>query len=230
MDPHGIRHFPESIMFRRDFLLASSVVAASSVSFGGSSGAGGAPSRPLSVFDSISLDGYFTDGSGDTSWAHSRDPEWQRFSAENAGGEAELLFGRKTYDMMASFWPSPQAMQAMPDVARGMNRMRKTVFSRTLEKADWENTRVVKGDLGVEVARMKQEPGPGMVILGSGQIVAQLTQAGLVDSYQIVIVPILLGKGRSLFEGVTGKPRLKLTKTRAFGNGNVVMWYEKSLS
>jgi dihydrofolate reductase len=68
---------------------------------------------------------------------------------------------------------------------------------------------------------MKQEPGPGMVILGSGQIVAQLAQAGLIDSYQIVIVPILLGKGRSLFDGVTGKPRLKLTKTRAFGNRSI---------
>ena len=214
-------------MFRRDFLLASSVVAASAMSLGGASRASAAQVRTLSVFDSISLDGYFTDGSNDTSWAHSRDPEWQRFSAENAGGEAELLFGRKTYDMMAGFWPTSQALQTMPDVAQGMNRMRKIVFSRTLDKADWQNTRLVKGDLATEVARMKREPGPGMVILGSGQIVAQLTQAGLIDSYQIVVVPILLGKGRSLFEGVTGKPRLKLTKTRAFGNGNVVAWYEK---
>jgi dihydrofolate reductase len=215
-------------MFRRDFMFAASLIAASPGTFSGVGRADPIQVRKLSVFDSISLDGYFTDDTSDIAWAHARDPEWQKFSGENAGGEAELAFGRKTYEMMAGFWPTPPAMESMPDVARGMNRMRKTVFSRTLDKPAWENTRVVKGDLPTEVRRMKSEPGPGIVILGSGQIVAQLTQAGLVDEYQIVIVPIVLGKGRALFEGVTGKPRLKLTKTRAFGNGNVVAWYERA--
>jgi dihydrofolate reductase len=102
------------------------------------------------------------------------------------------------------------------------------VFSRTLESAAWQNARVVKGDLASEVRRLKSEPGPGLLIMGSGEIVKQLAQAKLIDAYQLVIVPVLLGRGRTLFEGVTGKPRLELTKTRAFKNGNVVVWYESN--
>jgi dihydrofolate reductase len=182
--------------------------------------------RKLSVFNQISLDGYFTDASSDMSWAHSRDAEWSKFSADNAGGDAELVFGRKTYELMASFWPTKQAKDSMPEVARGMNRMRKTVFSRTLKRAAWENTRVAAGDLATEVGRMKGESGPDLLIMGSGEIVTQLTQAELIDDFQLVVVPIVLGSGRSLFEGVTGKPRFKLTRTRAFTNGNVVCWYQ----
>jgi dihydrofolate reductase len=211
-------------MFRREFLSTTTVLAASGL--GGLSGASAPRARKLSVFNNISLDGYFTDDTGDMSWAHDLDPEWLKFSADNAGGEAELIFGRKTFEMMAGFWPTKEAKESMPDVARGMNRMRKTVFSRTLESAAWQNSRVAKGDLATEVRRMKLEPGPGLLILGSGEIVAQLAQARLIDEYQLVVVPIVLGRGRTLFEGVTGKPRHKLTQTRAFGNGNVVCWYE----
>jgi len=184
--------------------------------------------RKLSVFNSISLDGYFTDGTLDVSWAHSQDAEWQNFTKENASGStAELIFGRKTYEMMAAFWPTPQAKQRMPVVAESMNRMRKNVVSHSLQKVDWENSRLVKGDLAAEVRRLKSEPGDGLLIMGSGEIVSQLTQAGLIDYYQLVIVPIVLGKGRALFEGVTGRPQLKLEKTRSFGNGNVVAWYSR---
>ena len=183
--------------------------------------------RRVAMFNNVSLDGYFTDGKADMSWAHSRDDaEWNQFTNENAGGEAEFLFGRKTYEMMAGFWPSPQALQMMPTVAKAMNETRKIVFSRTLTEAKWRNTRLARGDLATEVRRMKGEPGPGILIMGSGEIVSQLTQAGLIDDYQIVTVPVVIGKGRALFEGVTTRPRLKLTKSRTFSNGNVVSWYQ----
>jgi dihydrofolate reductase len=184
-------------------------------------------SRTLSVFNNVSIDGYFTDETGDMSWAHDPHPEWTKFMSENAKGEAEFVFGRKTYEMMARFWPTKEAAQIMPDVARAMNRTRKTVFSRTLRSADWENSRLARADLADEIRKMKGESGPGLLIMGSGEIVSQLTQAGLIDSYQMVVVPIVLGQGRTLFEGVSGKPRLTLTKTRAFQNGNVVCWYER---
>jgi len=213
-------------MHRRTFLSATSVLAASVGLGGGEARANAPPARTLSVFNSVSLDGFFTDEANDMSWAHTQDPEWNKFMSTNASGEAELVFGRKTYEMMARFWPSKEAAQAMPEVARGMNRMRKTVFSHTLKSADWENSRLAQADLATEIRRMKSEPGPNLLILGSGEIVAQLTQAGLIDAYQLVVVPIVLGSGRTLFEGVTGKPRLELTKTRAFENGNVVGWYE----
>jgi dihydrofolate reductase len=181
--------------------------------------------RKVMVFDNVSLDGYFTDGRGDMSWAHSQDPEWLDFMSDNAGGDAELIFGRKTYQMMASFWPTPQAKQAMPAVAASMNRMRKNVFSRSLDKLEWENSRLVSGELNDGVRQLKNAAGPPLLIMGSGEITRQLTQAGLIDEYQIVTVPIVLGRGRSLFEGVGTRPRLRLTKTRAFHNGNVVAWY-----
>jgi dihydrofolate reductase len=182
--------------------------------------------RRLVVFNQVSLDGYIADEKGDMSWAHKQDPEWLAFTSENASGEAELVFGRRTYDLMAGWWPTPQALERMPLVARRMNELPKAVFSRTLEKASWQNTRLVKGDPAAEMRRMKSEPGPDMVIMGSGTIVAQLTDARLIDEYQVVVTGAVLGRGRGMFDGVREKTRLALKKTRAFGNGNVVLWYE----
>lgn len=181
----------------------------------------------LMAFEQVSLDGFFVDAKGDMSWAHKQDPEWNEFTAQNAsGGEGALLFGRVTYEMMAGFWPTPQARESMPAVAEGMNRMPKVVFSRTLKDASWQNTRLVKGDMVSEVRRMKKEPGPDMVILGSGSVVSQLADAGLIDELQIVVNPIVLGKGRTLFETVTRQVPLKRVGVRPFGNGNVVVTYQ----
>lgn len=181
--------------------------------------------RRVIAFEQVSLDGFFVDAGGDMSWAHKDDPEWNAFAGGNASGDATLLFGRVTYEMMASFWPTPAAKEKLPAVADGMNKMPKVVFSRTLDKASWKNTTLVKGDPASEVRKMKSGSGPDMVILGSGTIVSQLTQAGLVDEFQMVVNPIVLGQGRTLFEGVKGKHPLKLVKTRAFGNGNVVLYH-----
>jgi dihydrofolate reductase len=182
--------------------------------------------RRLIVFNQVSLDGYFTDSKGDMSWAHKSDPEFDAWTQENAKGGGTLLFGRITYDMMASFWPTPAAMETMPVVAKQMNELPKVVFSRTMDKASWQNTKLVKTGLVEEVRRMKNLNGDGMVIMGSGTIVSQLTQAGLIDEFQLVVNPIVLGKGRTLFEGVKDKVNLKRTSTRTFGNGNTVLCYE----
>ena len=182
----------------------------------------------LISFTQVTLDGYFTGRNGDLSWAHEgpQDAEWNAFVAENASGGGQLLFGRITYELMVSYWPTPAARENDPVVAEGMNRLPKVVFSRTLDKASWSNTRLVKGDLATEVRRLKREPGEGMAILGSGSIVSQLAQAGLIDEYQIVVKPVALGQGRALFEGLKQKLSLKLTKTRTFTNGNVLLSYE----
>jgi dihydrofolate reductase len=183
--------------------------------------------RRLVAFNQVSLDGYFTDSNGDMSWAKaSRDPEFQAFVEGNASGGGELLFGRITYDLMASYWPTPLALENDPVVAERMNNLPKVVFSRTLKKASWNNTRLVKGDLAAEIRKMKNEPGQGMVILGSGSIVSQLAREGLIDEFQFVVNPIVLGRGRTTFEGVDKRLPLKLTKTRAFRNGSVLLCYE----
>ena len=171
----------------------------------------------------------YRDANGDISWAkeNAQDPEWTEFVAGNASGEAVLVFGRITYEMMASFWPTPMAKESMPEVAEAMNSMQKVVFSRSLDQASWENTKLVKNDPAAEIRKMKNESGEGMVIMGSGTIVSQLTQEGLIDEYQFVVIPVVLGKGRTMFEGVKEKKKLKLTKTRIFHNGNVVLFYER---
>ena len=90
-------------------------------------------------------------------------------------------------------------------MADRMNALPKFVFSRTLDKVSWDHTTLVKGDLAEEVRKLKSQPGEPMVILGSGSIVSQLSQAGLIDEYQVVVVPVALGKGRTMFEGIKEK-------------------------
>ena len=182
--------------------------------------------RKLSVFNNVTLDGYFTDSNNDMSWAHKNDPEWNSFTAENASGGGTLLFGRITYDLMASFWPTKQALEMMPTVAEQMNNLPKVVFSRTMDKPSWKNTRLVKNNIAAEVRKMKDESGPDMVIMGSGTIVSQLTQEGLIDEYQIVVHPLILGSGRTMFEGVNDRVALKRTRSRTFDNGNLFVCYE----
>lgn len=184
--------------------------------------------RKLVVFNHVSLDGYFTDANGDMSFAHQDKPdaEWDAFAASNASGGGILIFGRITYELMVRFWPTPLAAEQMPVVAERMNNLPKVVFSRTLDKVSWNNTKLVKGDLAGEIRKMKQEPGEGMAILGSGSLVAQLTPHGLIDEYQIIVNPVVLGKGRTMFDGLQEKVSLRLTKSRTFGNGNVLLCYE----
>jgi dihydrofolate reductase len=181
--------------------------------------------RRLMVFNQVTLDGYFAGPNGDLSWAHSApdDAEWNAFVEENATAGGVLVFGRITYEMMASYWPTPDAIKSDPVVAKGMNSLPKVVFSRTLDKVSWNNTKLVRGELAAEVRKMKQEPGKDMVILGSGTIVSQLAQEGLIDEYQIIVNPVVLGKGRTMFDGIKNKLALKLTETRTFGNGNVLL-------
>lgn len=187
--------------------------------------------RKLSVFNHVTLDGYFTGENGDFSWAHrdGHDKEWNKFGEENASKGGTLLFGRVTYDMMAKYWPTPEALRDNPIIAKQMNERTKMVFSRTLRDDDitWDNATLVKGDLAGTVRWMKEEEGgPDMTIIGSGSIVAQLAGEGLIDEYQIVVNPVVLGKGRTMFDHVRNWLSLEPKKTRTFHNGNVFLCYE----
>jgi dihydrofolate reductase len=184
--------------------------------------------RKLLVFNQTSLDSFIADDNSDMSWAHKQDPEWNDWVAGNASGGGELLFGRVTYQQMASFWPSPMAFQSMPVVAERMNSAPKVVFSRTLAKAEWNNTRLIKSDIADAVRKLKSEPGQGLVLMGSASIVSQLAQADLIDSYQLVVNPIILGSGKSMFDGLEKHVQLKHTSTRTFKNGNVALSYERA--
>ena len=168
----------------------------------------------------------FVDATGDMSWAHGHDPEFQAFTQENASGQAAMLFGRITYEMMASFWPTPAAAEMMPDVAAQMNALPKIIFSRTMKSAGWRNSRIVSADLVGELSRLKAGKGPDMTILGSGSIVAQVATAGLLDELQVMLVPVALGAGKRLFDGIPRSLAWRRDNSRQFSNGNVFISYK----
>lgn len=182
----------------------------------------------LTVFNQISVDGYFTDAQNDIGWTHppDDDAEFREFVEGNASGSGTLLFGRKTYEMMASFWPTPGAAAQFPGVAARMNGRPKVVFSRTLTVAGWINTRLVVDGLVEEVRRMKLAGDQDMTILGSGSVVAQLAEARLIDEYQMLVFPLVLGEGRTMFDGMKQRLPLTLTRSRKFRDGRMFLVYE----
>jgi len=186
--------------------------------------------RKLTAFNQVSLDGYFSGPGGDFSWAkNDNDAEFDAFVAGNAKSGGMLIFGRVTYELMASYWPTPFALKNDPVVAERMNHLEKIVFSKTLVQASWSNTRLVKGALATEIRKLKSEPGEDMAILGSGSIIAQLASERLIDEFQLVVVPIALGGGRAIFDGIKEKLALKLTTSRTFRNGKVLLCYAPAL-
>lgn len=179
----------------------------------------------LSVFNFISLDGYYKDLNNGIDW-HQHGQEEGEFSAKNLGQDNILLFGRVTYEMMASWWPTQNAITAMPKVAKGMNNAEKIVCSNTLKTADWQNTRVISGDVFKQLAELKKNSTKDITILGSGNLTTQLAEAGLIDSFQIMIDPVAIGNGTAIFEGIQHQLMLKLTDTQSFKSGTVLLSYE----
>ena len=185
--------------------------------------------RKLIVFDQISLDGFYKGENDDLSWAHHdrNDEEWNSFVRGNATGDGTLIFGRKTYEMMVSFWPTEMAKMHDPVMAERMNKLDKVVFSKKLKKVNWENTKLMNVDAVDAIRKLKSENGTELVVLGSGNLVAQFAEAGLIDELQIVIFPVALGKGKPLFAGMNDHQNFKLKSSRTFTNGNVFLSYEK---
>ncbi|HEX4354783.1 MAG TPA: dihydrofolate reductase family protein [Polyangiales bacterium] len=183
--------------------------------------------KSLHVFNFISLDGYFAGLHGDIGW-HSHDAtdnEPHEYGVDSLKAGNTLLFGRVTYQMMSSYWPSPQALENDPVMAKGMNEAPKLVVSRTLKSATWDNTRLLSGDLVETVRQLKQTSSQDITILGSGSLVTQLSEAGLIDSYQFMLDPIALGAGRSIFHGMKKTLRLRLTSSRVFKQGQLLLVY-----
>ncbi len=181
--------------------------------------------RKLILFNMTTLDCFFADAKGAIDW-HVVDDEFHAFAIQQLDFVDTILFGRITYQLMASYWPTEAAIKRDPIVAGKMNETAKIVFSRTLEKAEWANSRLVKEKPAEEVARLKQQPGKEMIIFGSANLAATLTQNSLIDEYRMMVSPIVLGSGRPLFQGVEGRLPMKLVNTRAFRSGNVLLAYQ----
>lgn len=141
-----------------------------------------------------------------------------------------LLLGRTTYQSFAGSWPhvpdSPSASEGEKEYARLLNAMRKIVFSKTLESADWNNSQLFKEIIPEEITQLKQAPGKDIVIYGSASIVQQLTNLGLIDEYQILVYPVLLGSGKPLFHNIKNRVTLKLIETQTHPSGVVLLTYQ----
>jgi dihydrofolate reductase len=179
----------------------------------------------LYAFDMISLDGSFEGPNQDIGW-HNVDDEFNAFASEQLDNADVIVFGRVTYQGMASYWPTPFAIENDPVIAGQMNAISKVVVSRTLDKAEWNNTRLIKDSVAEEITKLKRQPGKDIAIFGSANLTASLMQMGLIDELRIMVAPIVLGKGTPLFQNVDKPVKLKLLKARTFGNGNVLLTYQ----
>lgn len=178
--------------------------------------------RKLTFSINVSLDGF-----ADHTVAIA-DDELHDFSTKQLDSIDTVLFGRVTYQLFESFWPlapsNPESTKSIVEFATKINAIHKIVFSGTLKHADWNNTEIVKGNLAGEVSKLKQGPGGNMSVGGIGTAQA-LMNLSLIDEYWLLVQPVVVGKGRRLFEGVNNRLDFKLVDTRTFHSGVVVLHY-----
>ncbi len=176
----------------------------------------------------ISLDGYIAGPNDDMSWVRV-DDEMGAYEGTLVGAADTLVLGRVTYQSFAGAWPyvpdSPTASAGEKAYARTLNAMRKVVFSRTLAAADWSNSTLVREINPDATLALKQEAGRDMVIYGSASVVQALTAHSLIDEYQLLVHPVVLGSGKRLFGEGNAMTELQLVETRTFGSGVVLLTY-----
>lgn len=179
--------------------------------------------RRVIVSNVASLDGFFEGPDKRLDWFVA-DEEFFAYAKEMLRDADTLLFGRATYQHMANYWPTAPA----DEIADKMNNLPKIVFSKTLQQADWNNSRLVRNNIQEEVSKLRSQPGKDLVALGSAMLASYLLQLGLVDEYRVILTPVLLGKGTPLFKDITEKIRLKLVSATKFGSGVVLLRYHKA--
>jgi len=182
--------------------------------------------RKLIVSNLMSLDGFFEGSNHELDW-FVIDADFLEYARTLLGEAAALLFGRRTYEHMAAHWPTAPA----DEIAYKMNHLPKFVFSGTLDKAEWNNTTLVKDGYAEEILKLKQQDGKGaLVILGSAMLASHFLQYGLIDEYRVILNPVLLGHGQPLFPDLRNKFSLKLTRTKPLASGVIVLYYEPAKS
>jgi dihydrofolate reductase len=168
----------------------------------------------------MSLDGFMEGPNQEIDWFVT-DDEFGEYVAEMGKSIDTILFGRVTYQMMAQYWPSSTEPEAPM-----MNDLPKIVFSRTLDKVEWKNSRLAKGNIAEEIAKLKQLPGKDLAMFGSADLASTFMRLGLIDEYRIFVNPVVLGRGNPLFKDVKDRTALKLLKARTFRSGNVLLYYQ----
>lgn len=181
--------------------------------------------RKIFTFLVATVDGYYEGPNQEFDWPYV-DEEFNEFSLAQLDETDTLLFGRVTYEMMASYWPTPAANDDDPRIAVRMNEISKIVVSQTLDKADWNNTRLISDDVAGALTEIKQQPGRDIAIFGSSALTVSLLQDGLVDELRIMVNPIVLGAGKSLLATADQRVGLSLLEAKPFKSGNVLLRYE----
>lgn len=180
--------------------------------------------RKIIFQNMVSLDGYFEGPNKELDW-HLVDGEFDDYAADLLDSVDTLLFGRVTYQLMASYWPTPAALTDDPVIAAKMNSLQKVVFSRMLDRVEWSNTRLAKGDAASEISRLKHLPEKDIAIFGSSDLTVSLMDTGLVDEYRIFVNPVFLGGGKTLLQGLHARLNLRLVGSRVFKSGLVLLCY-----
>lgn len=177
----------------------------------------------------VSLDGFIEGPKQDLSW-HLVDDEFNKYAIDLLHSIDTIIFGRIAYELFESFWPAamqdPATKKDDLEIAHQINDMQKIVFSKTMEKVEWKNSRLISQVVPEEINEMKKLEGKDMVIFGGAGIAQSFMKHELIDEYRIMINPIILGKGKPLFEDMTHRMKLKLQKTRTFASGVVMLIYE----
>jgi dihydrofolate reductase len=181
--------------------------------------------RRIIVCNWLSLDGYIAGPKGETEWFSWSD-EIAAFYKQIQQGVDTILLGRKTYEIMAAYWPTAQSASEDPQIISHMNDSKKIVYSTTLAKADWNNTVVSDQIDAAAIRALKNDTGKDIIVYGSGTVVSALTNLELADRFYIMICPVLLGSGKPLAGGLKNFVPLKKPEVHPFAAGGVLLQYE----
>lgn len=181
--------------------------------------------RKIIAAEFLSVDGFMSDPNDEMKWViDDFNEEVGKYEDELYDNADTLFLGRITYKIFESYWPYPTKEEDM-EMSKKINNINKIVFSKTLNRVEWENSTLVK-DIGQEeIMRMKEQPGRNMIIVGSASIVQQFANLNLIDEYQLLVHPVVLGNGKPLFKNINDKRNLKLVNTRNYANGVILLEY-----
>lgn len=186
--------------------------------------------RKLVLFMHVSLDGFAADTKRGLDWI-SYDSELQQYADGIVATVGSPVYGRVTYELMAGYWPTvltnPNASENSKAHAQWVDKVPKIVFSKTMKKAEWNNTIVINDNIAEEINKLKQQPGKDLVIFGSPGLSHSFMELDLIDEYQLTLNPVLLGSGIPVYERIQNKTNLKLVKATPLKSGVVGLHYAK---